>query len=175
MVSKISYSIKLPVPFTNVNLYTFDKPKRGDVVVFKYPIDDKIDFIKRLIAIPGDIVEVRDKNIFINGVKIPITLTSDIGSVDGFQIPNIYKENFFDVTHDVQFMRANPELRNYGPITVPTCSYFFMGDNRDNSSDSRSWGFVPEKNIVGRALFIWFSWDSERGTIRFDRFGRGIK
>ena len=175
MVSKLSYSIKLPIPFTNVNLYTYDKPKRGDVIVFKYPKDESVDFIKRLIAIPGDIIEVHDKNIYINGVKIAITLTNNVGSLDGFQVPDVYKESFFTITHDVQFMKLIARLRDFGPITVPAGSYFVMGDNRDNSADSREWGFVPEKNIVGRALFIWFSWDSERATIRFDRFFKGIK
>ncbi len=175
MVSKLSYSIKLPIPFTNINLFTYDKPKRGDVIVFKYPVDKKLDFIKRLIGLPGDVVEVKDRNIYINGIKIPIDASDELGSSGDFQqMPDIYQEKFFNVTHDVQFLKMVGHLRNFGPVTVPLGSYFVMGDNRDNSADSREWGFVPEKNIVGRALFIWFSWDSERHSIRFDRFFKGI-
>ena len=132
LVSKFSYGVK--IPFTDICFLDFHKPEREDVIVFREPKQGKKDFIKRVIGLPGDHVEVRQKKLFINGQ--------------------------FQEDRHAYFAgnRFRSKTDNYGPVTVPEGHYFMMGDNRDNSSDSRVWGFVPFENIRGKALIIYISW-----------------
>jgi signal peptidase I len=149
LVTKFNYGVKLP--FIRSTLIPFGEPKRGDIVVFIYPEDRSKDFIKRLIGLPGDKVEIRDKQILLNG--LPWNDTHGVHS-DSMIIP------------------ATVQPRdNFGPVTVPEGSIFVMGDNRDESYDSRFWGFVPLKDVLGKALVIYWSWNSEDSDIRWKRFG----
>jgi signal peptidase I len=175
-VSKLSYGLKLP--FTNYNLITYDKPKRGEVIVFIYPEDTSLDFIKRVTAVEGDTVEVKDNVLFINGkemVRTPVKAQSILDDVS-LKVPRaaakLYQERLDQVSHFV--LDLFPLPGNFGPVTVPPGHVFVMGDNRDDSRDSRVWGFLPIKNIRGRALFVWLSLDSEHWRIRWERFGMKI-
>lgn len=146
LVSRFAYDIK--VPFTNISLYTTGDPERGDVIVFEYPEDPSKDFIKRVIALPGETFEIRNKQVFINGEAIV----------------EPYKQ------HLDPRIRTHPELRdNFKLISVPEDSFLCLGDNRDDSRDSRFWGYVPREAIVGKALILYWSWDSRNMTVRWDR------
>ncbi|MGB0455290.1 MAG: signal peptidase I [Bacteriovoracaceae bacterium] len=171
LVKKFEYGFK--VPFSDVAIgkinsdpvYLFGEstPKRGDVVVFKYPKDPAINFIKRVVGLPGDTIEVRDKVVYVNDTPI------DMKDIDGKEIMadmddkfKDYNFRFFqsqtgDASHVVQVDTDNSILSNSDPIQVPSGHYFVMGDNRDFSSDSRVWGFVPHRNIKGKAIMVWFS------------------
>ncbi len=165
IVSKFAYGLQIPksaevnilglnVPFLETKLIrTWGDIKRGDVVVFRFPGDRSKDYIKRVIGLPGDKVEMRDKVIYINGEKL-----SDPHS--------IYKGRLFG---------EDPEKTvNFGPYTVPDGFVFAMGDNRDRSYDSRYWGPVPIYDIKGRAIIIYWSWDKEDHWVRFGRLGKII-
>ncbi len=177
-VSKLAYGLKLPLPFTNYNLITWGQPKRGDVVVFVYPPEPNLDFIKRVVGTSGDTVELKDDILFVNGQEMSRTPVSDRSVIDDLtpapmnQAARLYKENLSGKEHFTMELFPFPE--NFGPVTVPKGQLFMMGDNRDNSKDSRVWGFLPIDNIRGRALFTWLSIDSEHWRIRWKRFGSKI-
>jgi len=135
--------------------YRATKPQRGDVAVFIYPKDPAVDYIKRVIGLPGDTVEIRDKKVYINGqeYRTPQAVFKDA---------NIYRG------------AGDPRRDNFGPVTVPPGNYFFMGDNRDHSYDSRFWGFVPLNLIKGKALYIYYSRDREKSRTRWERLGKSI-
>jgi signal peptidase I len=143
----------------NKLVYRFSEPQRGDIVVFKYPIDPNIDFIKRIVALPGEEVEVRNNQVFINGKPLPL-IEVEKGEENGVR-KVIYEEVLPEgIKHKVQFYEDFPfSKRDFGPVVVPPNHYFVMGDNRDNSEDSRYWGFLPRENIVGKAFVIYFSGD----------------
>jgi signal peptidase I len=122
--------------------------KRGDVIVFKYPEEPDRDFIKRVVGLPGETVEVREKKVYINGQPL------DEPYVHFLQPPSINSEFHETTSFDVR--------ERYGPVTVPPNQYFVMGDNRDNSQDSRYWGFLPRENVKGKALLIYWSYQAER-------------
>lgn len=140
------------IPFTDIVVLPLKQPKRGDVVVFRYPLDPNLDFIKRIIALPGDTVQGINKDIYVNGKRLQEPY---IQHIDNFVLPAYISPR-----------------DNFGPLRVPKDSYFAMGDNRDNSKDSRFWGFVPRHNIKGKAMVIYFSWNSENHWIRLSRIGR---
>jgi signal peptidase I len=149
LVSKFNYGVKLPLIRSTV--IPVGAPKRGDIVVFIYPEDRSKDFIKRLIGVPGDTVEVRNKSILLNG--LPWNDTHGV-HVDSLIIPGSVQPR-----------------DNFGPVTVPEGSIFVMGDNRDESYDSRFWGFVPMKDVLGKALIIYWSWNQEDHGVRWNRLG----
>jgi signal peptidase I len=150
VVNKFIYGIKIPY-FRNTILSITD-PQRGDIVVFIYPQDRSLDFIKRVIGTGGDKIEIKDKNIFINGKLF----TDNIG---------IYS--------DKMIYPASLQPRdNFGPVTVPRGSLFVMGDNRDESMDSRFWGFVDLKDVQGKAFIIYWSWNPDEQNIRWQRLGK---
>ena len=143
----------------NKLVYRVSEPQRGDIVVFKYPIDPNIDFIKRIIALPGEEVEVRNNQVFINGKPLPLI---EVGRGEESGVRKVIYEEVLPEgkKHKVQFYEDFPfSKRDFGPVVVPPNHYFVMGDNRDNSEDSRYWGFVPRENIVGKAFVIYFSGD----------------
>jgi signal peptidase I len=143
----------------NKLVYRFSEPQRGDIVVFKYPIDPNIDFIKRIVALPGEEVEVRNNQVFINGK--PLSLI-EVGREEENGVRKVIYEEVLPegIKHKVQFYEDFPfSKRDFGPVVVPPNHYFVMGDNRDNSEDSRYWGFLPRENIVGKAFVIYFSGD----------------
>lgn len=143
----------------NKLVYRFSEPQRGDIVVFKYPIDPNIDFIKRIVALPGEEVEVRNNQVFINGKPLPLI---EVGRGEENSVRKVIYEEVLPegIKHKVQFYEDFPfSKRDFGPVVVPPNHYFVMGDNRDNSEDSRYWGFLPRENIVGKAFVIYFSGD----------------
>src|SRR5512138_1708601 len=152
LVSKFIYGTK--VPFSANRILKIRDPRRGDVIVFEYPEDPSKDFIKRVVGTPGDVVEGKGKKVFVNGKP--------------FENPHeIHKEN------DIIPKAQNPR-DTFGPVTVPADSYFVMGDNRDRSYDSRFWGCVKSPKIKGKALIKYWSWDSDKFTVRFRNIGRLI-
>ncbi len=179
LVNKFSYGMRLPVLGTKI--LPVGEPQRGDVFVFRYPNPEHdpkkegIDYIKRVIGLPGDEIKYQNKTLFINGKEIPQTYVGPfIGSGDegrkmaGAEVDD---EMIPGATHHLlksSMLMAGRE----GTWHVPPGHYFAMGDNRDNSEDSRYWGFVPEQNVIGKAFAIWMNWD---GGIDFKRIGTLIK
>lgn len=152
LVSKFLYGTK--IPFTDSKILKIRDPKRGDVVVFEYPEDPSKDFIKRVVGTPGDVVEGKDKKVFVNGAL--------------YVNPHeVHKEQ------EIIPKAQNPR-DTFGPVTVPADSYFVMGDNRDRSYDSRFWGFVKSPKIKGKAFIKYWSWDSDKFSVRFRNIGRLI-
>ncbi len=171
-VSKFSYSIG--VPFTNAKIAELGKPKRGDIIVFKYPPDQSIDYIKRVVGLPGETLEVRHNEVFIDGRPMPREqLHVPCVSSDGEEFEGemerhpceVWLEHFDGKSHEVHQEPIRSTASDYGPVKIPPRHYFAMGDNRDNSKDSRVWGFVPFELIKGRALIIWWSRDPSRGGL----------
>jgi len=149
LVNKLRYGIRLPI--LGQRVVKFDDPRRGDIIVFVYPVDPSKDFIKRVIGQPGDVVEVRHKQAYVNGERV--------------EDPHA---NFVEGPGDNS--RLTPR-DNYGPVTVPPDRVFVMGDNRDRSYDSRFWGFVPIDDVKGKAFVIYWSWDGEDRWLRWERIG----
>ena len=152
LVNKFIYGLK--IPFTSLNLFPWESPQRGDVVVFIYPLEPDKDFIKRVIGVGGDTVRIVNKKLYINGVKVPDPHA-------------VYRE-------DTVLLGEAQKLVNFGPVTVPRGSLFVMGDNRDHSLDSRFWGFVPLKDVLGKAFTIYWSWNSRESAVRWNRLGHLI-
>jgi signal peptidase I len=164
LVSKFIYGTR--IPFTDIEILEFDEPERGDIVVFEFPGDEdkswwkRRDFIKRIIGLPGDTVEIRGKKLYVNGERY--ALEQEVHKESGIISPGS--------------MSHPQDRRDYMPaVTVPEGHYFVLGDNRDRSYDSRFWGFVPEENIKGQALIIYWSWESETHRPRWSRIGRLIE
>jgi signal peptidase I len=171
LVNKFTYGIRLPV--VNRKVVPLNEPQRGDVMVFRYPEDPSLDYIKRVVGVPGDRVEYRNKRLAINGQPVPLRQVDDYLSKERMQFSRRFVETINATEHQIlieddapAFMapsRAFPHAANCNynmsglACTVPPGHYFMMGDNRDNSSDSRVWGFVPDENIVGKAFFIWLN------------------
>lgn len=169
LVNKFDYGIRLPV--TNTKIVPVGSPERGDVVVFKYPMDTQVDYIKRVVGLPGDTVEYRDKVLYVNGVEQKQTGSRDF--VDDSTMITLEErdEQLGEVNHLIARDARRPswvplqgilrkekscDYNERGFVcTVPEGHYFMMGDNRDNSEDSRYWGFVPDEDLVGRAVLIW--------------------
>jgi signal peptidase I len=155
LVSKFLLGTPVDIPFTDIHLFDMPglrKPKKGDIIVFKYPDDPKRDFIKRVIGTEGDRIESREKTISVNGRKLIESYTQYVDSINN-----------------------QAKRDNFGSLTVPEGSVFVMGDNRDQSYDSRFWGFVDISQIKGKAFIIYWSWDGKKTWVRFNRIGRMIK
>ncbi len=175
VVNKFAYGVKLPV--LNKKILSIGEPERGDVVVFRYPVDPSVNFIKRLIGLPGDTITYRDKELFINGELVPKQesgrYTSDeVKCTTPRADAVLFRETVEDVEHDI-LLHERSGSRN-GQWIVPAGHYFVMGDNRDRSNDSREWGFVPEENMMGRAVGIWMNFDYTKGCGDLSRIGKGI-
>jgi signal peptidase I len=199
IVNKYAYGLRLPV--INRKVIAIGEPQRGDVVVFRYPVDPSTNFIKRLVGLPGDHVVVQDNRITINGTEVPFTPDGkyndgcyvNLSQIDERLGTHEHKAIFCPVALDRTpvlpgckrggvrgyvcgdadapgFLRTPPFVGD-----VPPGQYLMMGDNRDNSDDGRSWGFVPEENLVGKATRIWFNWDPHRaGGPQWQRVGMAI-
>lgn len=165
------------IPFTRKSLSKRSEPERGDIVVFEYPLDASKDYIKRVIGVPGDSIEVRNKRVILNGRPLELeavdgkNILEDLDKKYPLDSLQLYKETNGDKTYYVMLMdEAYRPSRDFGPVSVPADSYFVMGDNRDDSQDSRYWGFMPRKNLLGKGSFTWFSFDKDHFPfIRFDR------
>jgi signal peptidase I len=184
LVNKFSYGLRWPV--LNTKFVELGEPKRGDVAVFRFPQNESIDYIKRIVAVPGDEVAYRGKLLYVNGepaTQIPLPPYIGEGAGRGHTGAVRAMENLESTEHEILINPRAPDLPPgcgvlaRGPITVPEDAYFVMGDNRDNSNDSRCWGFVPEGNLVGKAFAIWMHWDGRRDgfPIAFGRLGDIIR
>jgi signal peptidase I len=152
LVNKFIYGVR--IPFTDKTLIPILMPKHGDVIVFRFPEDESKDFIKRVVGIPGDTIQIRSRVVYRNGVP--------------------QKEGYINTIDSELGAQTIPGQETFGPITVPPDSYFVMGDNRDHSLDSRFWGFVHSSKIKGEAFIIYWSWDSDDSSVRFRRIGKMI-
>jgi len=174
LVNKFAYGIRLPV--LNKKVIDIDEPERGDVVVFRYPEDTSIDYIKRIVGLPGDRIGYYDKVVYINGEAVAQELMGSftgVGSGISMSGAAIRQEHLGNIDHAILVMSGMPS--GNGEIHVPEGHYFVMGDNRDNSKDSRFWGFLPEDHLKGKAFMIWMNWDSANGGVAWDRIGTTIK
>jgi signal peptidase I len=179
LVNKAVYGAE--IPFVGKRLPRLEEPQRGDVLVFEFPLDQSKNFVKRLIGVPGDTVEMRDGRVFLNGMALaePYVIHSlpaeDQGNDDfGWQ------RNYL-VRRAEAFTGYHPSRNNWGPLVVPEGKYFVLGDNRDNSYDSRYWGFVPDSLVKGRPLVIYYSYERDAADrvpwltrIRWSRLGERI-
>ncbi len=172
-VSQFDYGLHFPVG--DKVIYKTGKPKRGDIVLFRWPVNPSINYVKRVIGLPGDHIHYANKRLTINGK--PCTLRFVGHTVDqepgGGLIVDEYQEDLLGVKHRVLI---NPYTQQSGDFdyTVPKGQYFVMGDNRDNSNDSRGWGAVPYANLIGKARMIWMSWNNQRHAIEWHRLGRRV-
>ena len=149
LVNKFIYGVKNP--FNGNTWIPFSNPERRDIVVFKYPVNPDQDYIKRVVGVAGDIIEIKNKKVYVNGVVL---------------------DEKYAIFRDNKILPANVQSRdNLGPITVPEHSLFVMGDNRDNSYDSRFWKFVDLKAVKGKAFILYWSWDKENFSVRWGRIG----
>lgn len=182
LVNKFTYGLRMPV--TKTKFMDLNDPERGDIVVFRWPVNPRLDYIKRLVGLPGDRVRYQNKTLFINGEPVPIEVVGPyepvgsgaraLGSIEG-------RETLGEVTHSVLVNPMSPDFSpsctflGYNEVVVPEGQYLMVGDNRDDSNDGRCWGFVPEENLVGKAFFIWFSFDWKRpGIIGWERIGSSV-
>lgn len=170
LVNKYDFGIRLPV--INIKILENGAPGRGDIVVFRYPENPSIPYIKRVIGVPGDTFEYRDKRVYINGVGMA---QEPMGHYDGQGAGRIMdgarrqRELLGEVSHEIL---VDPQLPGFDTrAVIPEGHYFVLGDNRDNSKDSRVWGFVPDQNLIGRAFMIWMNWDTKNGGIAWKRIG----
>ena len=153
LVNKFIYGIK--IPYLQKTIIPIKNPQRGDIIVFKYPVNPQKDFIKRVVGVEGDVVESRDKQLYVNHKSV---------------------NHDFGIHTDPHVISGNLKPRdNFGPITVPKNSLFVMGDNRDESFDSRFWGFVDLKAVNGKAFIIYWSWDKQNFGVRWNRLGQLLK
>ncbi|MDE2586457.1 MAG: signal peptidase I [Betaproteobacteria bacterium] len=181
LVNKYTYGIRLPI--INKKVIEVSQPQRGDVMVFRYPEDPSVDYIKRVVGLPGDKIAYQNKRLTINGQPLAYQKTDDYLHPERLFYSQQYREKLGEVEHRIlndseapSFVndattypfRENCLYNNAGVIcTVPPGHYFMMGDNRDNSRDSRVWGFVPDENIVGKAFLIWFNFSDLSRIGRF--------
>lgn len=167
LVNKFSYGLRLPVLGTN--LVPMGKPERGDVMVFKYPEDTSVNFIKRVVGIPGDHVRVVNGRVWINGAEVE-RLKEDFLGAESWEV--YYRVRDGESSHLIRHEDGREGASPQVDVIVPADSYFMLGDNRDNSRDSRFWGFVPDRLIVGKASYIWMH--KEPG-LHLPTFGRDGK
>ena len=150
LVNKLSYGVK--IPYLRKTLIPTGEPGRGDIAVFIYPVDQSKDFIKRVIGVGGDVIEIKNKKVFVNDTAI-----ADSSAVH---------------VEEVIFPKSIQPRDNCGPVKVPEGAIFVMGDNRDQSYDSRFWGFVRLEDVIGKAFIIYWSWDSDAFSPRWNRIGK---
>lgn len=185
LVNKYDYGLRLPVTHTKIT--PGDKPERGDVAVFRFPENESLDYIKRVIGLPGDHISYYNRRISINGTPVKTEYqynyeglgeSSDLMINQGCDNIKIECKVFIESFDGVDYtMMTNPDVRYSadGEIFVPAGHYFVMGDNRDHSNDSRFWGFVPEDNLVGKAVMIWMHWDWRSGGTGLDLSRAGTR
>lgn len=170
IVNKFAYGLRLPV--VEKQIIPVSKPKKGDIAIFRWPPNPSFDYIKRVIGVPGDHVVYRNKVLTINGQEMKQTFVEYTTDESSGRAVAQYKEDLNGIVHDI-FINPDSDAVDID-VTVPEGHYFMMGDNRDDSADSRFWGFVPDANLRGKALLIWMSWNSKTDMIRWSRLGSMI-
>ena len=174
LVNKFAYGVRLPVIDTKI--IPVGQPERGDVMVFRYPKNPSIDYIKRVVGLPGDKVAYYNKQLFINGepaVQLGLGAYNAVGAGVSMAGAQMFSEDLTGVQHNILIDTRRGTIE--GEFQVPEGQFFAMGDNRDNSNDSRYWGFVPEENLVGKAFMIWMNWDAIAGGVTWARIGNDIE
>lgn len=167
LVNKFTYGLRLPVIGTKV--VSLNDPLRGDVMVFKYPGNPRINYIKRVIGLPGDTLRYENKMLTVNGKRMPQELLAELPP--GQPVRQVLEENLDGIEHTIQHMMVRNQYQSVREWTVPEGHYFMMGDNRDNSNDSRVWGMVSDKYIVGKAVGIWMNKEPGLHLPSFNRVG----
>lgn len=174
LVNKYDYGVRLPV--VHKKIFGERAPERGDIVIFRWPPNPSVDFIKRVVGVPGDHISYINKQLTINGQPVPQDFIKNTvaydESGDEWQASE-KKEDLLGIKHDI-YVDPAKSSRDYRDIIVPPGMYFMMGDNRDDSADSRFWGFVPDENIIGKAVLVWMSWDHNKTRVRLDRLGKPV-
>ena len=171
LVNQYDYGLYLPL--WNKKFINIGEPKRGQIALFRWPVNPTVTFVKRVIGLPGDHISYQNKVLYVNGKKVPQTFikaTLEIGDDGKTWKAKEYKEDLDGVQYLI-LRRPNCPAQNFTELIVPKGRYFMMGDNRDDSDDSRSWGFVPDNAFIGHALFVWMSWDSQNHRIRWHHIG----
>ncbi len=174
LVNKYEYGVRLPV--VHKKIYGKNVPQRGDIVIFRWPPNPSFDFIKRVVGVPGDRISYVDKKLTVNGQPVP---QSDIKTALAYDESGTEwnadekSEDLLGIKHHIYVDPQKPS-HDYRDIVVPEGMYFMMGDNRDDSADSRYWGFVSDKYILGKAVLVWMSWDPNKSKVRFDRLGKSV-
>lgn len=169
-VNKFAYGLRLPVIERKV--IPIHNPKTGEIVVFRWPPNPQYDYIKRVIGVPGDKIEYRNKVLYINGKEAKQTFASYTRDESSGQAVKKYQEDLNGVVHSI-YVRPNVPAYDF-TVEVPEGQYFVMGDNRDDSADSRFWGFVADEYLRGKAFLVWMSWNSHTGMVRWSSLGRMI-
>lgn len=174
LVKQYSYGLRVPVWGTKV--FPGGQPQRGDIVILHWPVNPKYDYVKRVIGLPGDTISYVNKVLTINGKQAAQTQ----GKPSSFQLPDgtavlvqEKQEDLLGVKHAI-YVRDEAPREDFRDLIVPKGHYFVMGDNRDDSDDSRYWGFVPERNLVGKAFMVWLSWNKQTSGFRWSRAGTWI-
>jgi len=187
-VNKMAYRTEVPytalgirVPGGGTTIKEWRTPERGDIIVFRFPTDQKTDYIKRVIGVPGDTIELRRNQLLVNGKQYERSYQKKVTYLDQRCQPisgAMFLEESGDDQYSVLLREGSSLFENFGPIRVKEGHLFMMGDNRDNSSDSRAWGQVPIDYVKGRALFVWLSLDrceGLRGRVRWSRLGSKVQ
>ena len=169
-VNKFAYGVRLPL--LEKKIIKINKPKSGQIAVFRWPPNPSFDYIKRVIGVPGDVVSYHDKQLTINGKPAKQTFVEYTTDESSGQAVARYQEVLNGVIHNI-YINPNDPAVDFD-VTVPKGAYFMMGDNRDDSADSRFWGFVSEENLRGRAFLVWMSWNGKKDTIRWKNIGHVI-
>lgn len=178
LVNKFVYGPR--IPFTDTRIFTWKEPKRGEIIVFKYPENESKNFIKRVVGVPGDKITITKGTLSVNDQPVrlvPAENPAGVSESEQLSTPRkarVYEEQLGVMRHRIQYLHDQSD-NNFGPLLVPKDSVFVMGDNRDNSQDSRVWGFVQFNKILGRALIIYWSWDGNDRWVRWERIGNLIR
>lgn len=170
------YEYGLRVPVLRKKVVSINEPKLGDIALFYWPKDESVRFVKRIVGLPGDHIQYKNKTLFVNGKKAEQKYIGEAMSEEPGRAPSpvaVFEENLQGVKHFI-YVRKDLRDKKEVDVIVPADHYFAMGDNRDDSYDSRYWGAVSEKNFIGQAFGVWMSWNSNLSKIRWDRIGKGI-
>jgi len=175
VVNMFDYGLRLPVWHNKI--MQIGEPKRGDIMLFRWPVNEHMDFIKRVLGVPGDRISYINKVFYINGVEAKQTPIGDATDsneegTDSWPV-KVVEEDLNGIKHKI-YLRPDKPAEDFKDLVVPKGHYLMVGDNRDSSNDGRYWGFVPENNIIGKALYVWLSWDSINHKFRWQRFGNKL-
>lgn len=169
-VQQYAYGLRFPIG--GQKILTVNTPQRGEIALFRWPQNPKILFVKRVIGVPGDRLVYKNKMLTVNGEpasQILLYQTYDQGSTDYQRLVDVKEEQLGTLRHKI-YVEPAEEADDF-EVVVPEGHYFMMGDNRDDSNDSRHWGFVPDANLIGKAFGVWMSWDAQHHAVRWNRIG----